>query len=118
MGPAKSELERKQKEDQYGDGLNREQPLAVRVQFGARVEQERRTHEEQIRRPVGHNRPGQERNVNLPLEDKGRDAMAKAGYPSRQCISGKEERHQGYSPPRGRPSSGRPSKGRVACCGW
>ncbi len=96
--PHEDRLQGKGDEAENGDHLRdkitpRQPPHLLR-----RVANEERKRVEDVDRPVGHDRPGDEGNVPLPAEGEVRHVRAQRGQPVRRAVGKIEERREDGEP--------------------
>src|SRR5436305_1607090 len=85
--PGEAEAQREGEEAGDAEKLRREQPPAMHRKLPPGRADERRHGIEDVDRPVGEDRPGQERDVALPIEGDRADAGAAAGIAESEAAS-------------------------------
>src|SRR5206468_323251 len=96
--PLESEGQRKEQEAADGDDLRSQQALPERIELAAIRTDEKRECEQEIDRPVRDDRPRQERDRALPIEDEGCDVHPLRGHPRRKAVRPEEERAEEREP--------------------
>src|SRR5271169_1940506 len=90
--------ERYDDEAENGDNLRRQQAHGVPIEFLTRGAKEEGDGVEDIRRPIGNDRPSQERHLLFPGKGKFRDVGAQRSKPVRRAIAHIEERSKAGEP--------------------
>ena len=96
--PLESEMQREGEEARDGDDLRREQAQRMAVDLARRAAEQERQPVQKIDRPVGHDRPGNERNVPFPLEEDAANAGTRSRIPIRKAVAQEEKRSEQREP--------------------
>ena len=112
-GPRETGGERESEEASHGDGLRGEiaRGQAVDARLGGVEEQRQRV--EGVDRPVGNDRPGEERHRPFPIVDDAADMVALRSRPIGEAVGQVEHRRQEGEPQRG--ALGDDGEGCVSC---
>src|SRR3954471_2460363 len=100
--PGEAEAQREGEEAGHAEELRREQPPAMYRKLPPGRADERRHGVEEVDRPVGEDRPGEEWDVALPIEGDRADAGAAAAQPVGEAVAGEEEGTEEGEPERRR----------------